>query len=366
MNFNPDPNKQAQEVIFSRKISKINHPPLLCNQNLIKSSSSQKHLGMVLGTKLDFNLHIKNVQSKVNKTIGLLRKLKNILSRQSLITIYKSFLRPHLDYGDIIYDGAYNSSFHENIESIHYNAALAIAGAIRGTSKEKIYQELGFESLQQRRWCRKLCCLFKIIKNRSPGYLFKLVPSSTSRYLTRNSDNISQIRTKHSFFKNSFFPSTINEWSNLDPDICNSESVGYFKSKILKFTRPKPNSIYNCHNPKGIGLITRLRLGLSHLHKHKFKHSSQDCLNSLCLCENDVETSSHFLLHCPTYSKEIMSFLNKIKNINYSILELSDTIITKTLLLVDSLLSDSTNTLILNSTIEYVIATKRFDDPIVT
>ena len=150
MNFNPDPNKQAQEVIFSRKISKINHPPLLCNQNLIKSSSSQKHLGMVLGTKLDFNLHIKNVQSKVNKTIGLLRKLKNILSRQSLITIYKSFLRPHLDYGDIIYDGAYNSSFHENIESIHYNAALAIAGAIRGTSKEKIYQELGFESLQQR------------------------------------------------------------------------------------------------------------------------------------------------------------------------------------------------------------------------
>ena len=113
---------------------------------------------MVLDTKLDFNVHIKNVQSKINKTKELLRKLQNILPRQSLITIYKTFIKPHLDYGDIIYDRAYNSSFHQNIESIQYNAALAITGAIRGTSKEKIYQELGFESLQQRRRYSKLCC----------------------------------------------------------------------------------------------------------------------------------------------------------------------------------------------------------------
>ena len=131
---------------------------------------------------------------------------------------------------------------------------LPITGAIRGTSKEKIYQELDFESLQQRRWYRKLCCPFTIIKNRSPSCLFQLVPSSTLRYLTRKSDSISQIRTKHNFFKNSFFPSTINECNNLDPDIRNSDSV----SKILKFIRPKPNSIYNCHNPKGIRVITRL------------------------------------------------------------------------------------------------------------
>ena len=152
MNFNPDPNKQAQEVIFSRKVNKINHPPLLFHQNLAKSSNTRKHLGILLDTKLDFNLHLKNVQSKGNKTIGLLRKLQNILPRESLVTIYKSFIWPHLDYGDIIYDRTYNSSFPQNIESIQYNAALAITDAIRGTSKEKIYQELGFESLQQRRW----------------------------------------------------------------------------------------------------------------------------------------------------------------------------------------------------------------------
>ena len=167
---------------------------------------------MVLDTKLDFNLHLKHVQSKVSKTIELLRKLQNILPKGLLSTIYKSFIRPHRDYGDVIYVQAYNSSFHQSIESIQYNAALAITAAIRGTSKEKNYQELGFESFQQKRWYRKLCCLFKIIKHRlPPSYLFQLVSSSSSRHLTRNSDNIPQIRTKHNFFKNTFSPSTINE-----------------------------------------------------------------------------------------------------------------------------------------------------------
>ena len=138
-------------MIFSRKTNKIDHPPLYFNQNLVKSSSTHEHLGMILDTRLDFNLHLKNVQNKVSKTIGLLRKLQNTLPRTSLITIFKSFLRPHLDYGDIICDRAYNTSFHLNIESIQYNAALAITGAVGGTSREKLYQELGFESLQQRR-----------------------------------------------------------------------------------------------------------------------------------------------------------------------------------------------------------------------
>ena len=213
------PNKQAQEVIFSRKINKIDHPLLYFNQNLVKSSSAHKYLGMVLDARLDFNLHLKNVQNKVNKTIVLLRKFQNTLPRTSLITIFKSSRRPLLDYGNIIYDRAYNTSFHQNIESIQYNAALAITGAVRGTSREKLYQELGFESLQQRRWYRKLCCLFKIINNQSPRYLFQLVPSPNTRYFSRNSENIPQLRTKHDFFKNSFFPSTIKEWDNLDPQI---------------------------------------------------------------------------------------------------------------------------------------------------
>ena len=89
---------------------------------------------MFLDSKLDFKEHIQNVPKRISKTIWLLRKLRNIVPKPSLITIYKSFIRSYLDYGDIIYYQAYTVSFHHKIESIQYNAALAIAGAIRGTS----------------------------------------------------------------------------------------------------------------------------------------------------------------------------------------------------------------------------------------
>ena len=123
--------------------------------------------------KMPFDDHIKMVFRKISKTIGLLRKLHNLLPRATLITIYKAFIRPHLDYGDILYDQAYNMSFHQKLESIQYNACLAITGAIRGTSKEKLYQEIGLEPLQLRRWYRKLGIFYKFFKSKSPQYLLR-------------------------------------------------------------------------------------------------------------------------------------------------------------------------------------------------
>ena len=96
------------------------------------------------------------ILNKVNKTVGLLRKLHNILPRPALLTIYKRFIRPNLYYGNIIYDQAYNTSFHQKLGLLQYNACLAITGAIGGTSREKIYEELGLESLHLRGWFRKL------------------------------------------------------------------------------------------------------------------------------------------------------------------------------------------------------------------
>ena len=182
MSFNPDPNKQAEEVIFSRKLKKFCHPSLRFNNNNVSQVSSQKHLGLTLDNRLTFDEHLTNVSNKISKTIGLLRKLQNILPRPALLTIYKCFIRPHLDYGDIIYDQAYNLSFHQKLESIQYNAALALTGAIRGSSREKLYQELGLESLQLRRWYSKLCCFYKIYNKQAPDYLTELIPTAM-RYI---------------------------------------------------------------------------------------------------------------------------------------------------------------------------------------
>ena len=77
-----------------------------------------------------------------------MRKLQKTLPRPALMTMYKAFVRSHLDYGDIIYDEAYNETFHQKLESIQYNACLGLLAAIRGSSREKLYHELGLESLQ--------------------------------------------------------------------------------------------------------------------------------------------------------------------------------------------------------------------------
>ena len=81
-------------------------------------SATQKHLGILLDVQLGFQGHLKNIYKKVKKTIGLLRKLHHTLPRLSLLTIYKSFIRTHLDYGDIIYDQAYTALFHQTIENL--------------------------------------------------------------------------------------------------------------------------------------------------------------------------------------------------------------------------------------------------------
>ena len=85
-------------------------------------------------------------------------------------------MRPLIDYGDIIYGQPQNESFCEKLESVQYKAALAITGTIQGTSREKIYLELGLESLKNRRWYKRLCCMFKIMNEVAPKYLTNLIP----------------------------------------------------------------------------------------------------------------------------------------------------------------------------------------------
>ena len=147
MSFNLDPTKQAHEVIFRPKAKEMYHSLLVFNNVSVSQLSSQKHLGVILDSKLIFDEHLKMVSLKISKTLGLLWKLQNLLPRSALIRIYKAFVKPYLDHGDILYDQTYNMFFHHKLESIQYNACLAITGAIRGTSKEKLYQELRLESL---------------------------------------------------------------------------------------------------------------------------------------------------------------------------------------------------------------------------
>ena len=275
MSFNPDPSKQAAEVTFSRKKIPLVQPDVIFNNSPVNSTHSQKHLGLVLDTKLTFDSHLKEKIAKANKGIGIIKRLYNNLPRNALLSIYKSFIRPHLDYADIIYDQPHNQSLSDRIESVQYNAALAITGAIRGTSRERLYQELGLESLSNRRWYRRLTMFFNIASGNCPTYLTNILPNRQTSYNTERNNLYYIYRANTNYFKNSFFPYSVNEWNKLTCDIRNSNSILIFKISLLGFIRPNSYSIFNINDPKGLKYLTRLRLNFSHLREHKFRHNFQ-------------------------------------------------------------------------------------------
>ena len=133
MIFNPDTVKQAIELCFSQKRDKIVYPPLEFNNNHVPSANSQKHLGLLSDSKLDFNEHVNNKITKCSKSMGIMKKLPLTLSITSLLTIYKTFVKPILDYTDIIYDKPLTEPFKDKLKMVQYNAAPVITGAFKGT-----------------------------------------------------------------------------------------------------------------------------------------------------------------------------------------------------------------------------------------
>ena len=136
MSFHPDPSKQSQEVIFSRKINKVYYPPLLFKNSTVQQISSQKHLGIHLDEELTFKHYINKKINKDNKGIGISHKLNHILPCSALLTIYRSFIMPLLNYGDVIYDKSENESFSSKTDSVQYNVSFVITGAVKGLPKK--------------------------------------------------------------------------------------------------------------------------------------------------------------------------------------------------------------------------------------
>ena len=179
MSFNPDPTKQAVQV------QTVNH---------------HKHLGLILDKKLVFASHINEKILKAQKGLGIIKSLSRFLSVKTLDQIFKMYIRPHLDFCDVIYhvpsitnpfDSSINLNYLMNtLERIQYNAALAITGSWKGTNLNKIYDELGWESLTDRRWSRRLFHFFKIQNNLTPPYLKDPIPPIRTHLFGSRSENV--------------------------------------------------------------------------------------------------------------------------------------------------------------------------------
>ena len=258
-----------------------------------------------------------------------------------------------------------NKRFNDMIESVQYNAALAITGCIRGTSRDKIYKELGIMSLYDRRNFRRLAFFYKIKNDLLPNYLKLLIPDEvvSTNYKFRECHR-NNIPTRTKKFQYSFFPHCVNAWGKLSKFITGSLSLSVFKSRYLQFFSVSPNSIYKIHNPVGLKYLTRLRVGLSHLKSHKFLHNFNDTPDQFCACDKkSIESTEHYLLFCPLYCPMRDQLFLDLQN-EISIIPFQKTFLTRLLLYGNESYSVHTNNFILKCSINYIMNTERFHGPL--
>ena len=401
MSFNPDPTKPAEEILFSHKRPRP-HPPLFFNGIEVKRVTEHKHLGLILDPLLNFAAHFKEKIAKARKGIGMIKQLRQYLATNVLDQIYKMHVRPHLDYCDFIYhipelkpdsddsDSEVDSStiacdsndetenINENtnrkislnfrmrtLESIQYQAALAVTGAWKGTSTVKIYMELGWESLHHRRYFRRITQFYKIMNGLTPKYLLDPIPMPRRHLFGRHITNdLYKVNCRNKRFLHSFYPDSINCWNELDPDIRKIETLSRFKSAILKTIKPQKRSIFRIHDPTGIRYIYQLRVGLSPLKHHKKRHRFLDTPNDTCLCGTGIETTDHFLVACPLFRMQrdrLLSVVTPIISKLHCWTSATNSARTNWLLYGDDKLDIGENSEILKSTIKFIRDTERFE-----
>ena len=373
MSFNPDPNKPAEEVIFSHKKVRQNHPPLFLNNIEVKNVNEHKHLGLILDSKLTFGSHINEKLSKARKGVGVIKFLSSYVPVKTLDQIYKMYVRPHLDFCDVIYHkpeitNLFDSSIRlsywmEQIERVQYQAALAVTGTWKGTSLNKIYDELGWEPLSKRRWFRRLVQFFKIQNNLTPQYLKTPVPTPrTHLYGTRTGNDIPNMKCNKNLYTSSFYPNAVKIWNDVGPELRLSVSLSAFKSEIIKIIRPVRRDVFNIHEPKAMSRLFQLRVGLSPLKHHKKLHKFNDTPTDICLCRMAAETTEHFLIQCDRYTDVRINLFQVINPILVSNgLHLPNDMLVKFLLYGDNTISIDDNKAVLAATLKFILKSTRFD-----
>ena len=334
---------------FSRRVNPI-YQPLFFGGEVLPNSPTHKHLGIILQSDCKWDTHINFLIAECRVLVSVLKSYKYRLSRKSLEIMYKSFILPHFDYGDVIWDNCTNK-LSDELEELHLDALRTIIGTVKGTSHHKIYTESGLPPLRERRRRHKLILFFKILNNLTPPFLQNLMPPLTSEinpYHRRRTHDRRAPMCRTELFKSSYFPSTTNLWNSLPLDIQTSTSLSQFKH-FLTLSDIAPPPYYYIGDRRTQIIHTRLRLNMSDLNSHLVaRHLSE---NSRCDCGYQDETSEHYLLDCPNYVYARNATINTL-NPNHIKLHL--------LLHGDRNLSIKINTCIISTALNFILLSERF------
>ena len=241
-----------------------------------------------------------------------MRRLKFKLDRKSLEIIYITFIRPLLEYSDVIWDNCTRYEKQE-LDKLQNEAARTATGATKHISLENLQDEVKWQPLQKRRDNQKLTLFSKM--NNKITHLSDLVAgtvSSATRYNLRNSYNIKPIQGRTNSYLSSFLPSTVRNWNNLPPEIAQSDSVASFKYNLNRGRTHVQKCFYSGNRHEQV-LHTRLRTHCSALNHDLFKKNISD--TPLCRC-GSVDNTLHFFFKCPFYTIVRNDLLHEVSTLH--------------------------------------------------
>ena len=305
--FNPI---KTEALIISRKLQTFNHPPLFMLNQQIVEVDTHKHLGIYLSNDGSWHKQISYIKEKAWARINIMRILNFVLDRKSLETIYISFIRPILEYGNEICDNCQQYE-KDDLEKIQVEAARIATGTTKLVSIASLYSEISWNSLDTRRKKQKLVLFYKMVNHLSPLYLSSFIPptvNETSRYNLRNANNISTINARTNQYFNSFLPSTIKDWNSLSQEHRNSTSVASFKHTLNQANIFVPKYFYVGDRRQQV-LHTRLRTKCSALNNEIYLKNLTD--TPLCRWGN-IENSEHLFLQCRYYHRQRLEMIQTI------------------------------------------------------
>ena len=347
--------EKSTVLLISRKLNPTPLLPVKIGRSVLTQTVNHRHLGLTLGSRFHWSEHIEGILNKSTKRLNMLQSLKNKLPRFSLETLYLSYIRPLLEYADIIWCNS-STNLLNSIENIQIRAAQIVTGAKRRTSHESLYKEIGWESLSQRRNTRKLIFIHELQVKKSPKHLYDLLPTSTipNRSL-RNPHQIPQFRFKTDFFRKSALPSSIDLHNKLHNRLKSLANIRSFKRELCKINAISKNKLYYFGNRRLQIITAQIRMNFSDLNFDLFRKHCID--NAMCSCNQAIETGYHYFFECKLFEQE----RHILFSVLYDVLEHNDLEFTLEVLLSGSShLPFALNKSIIYAAQNFIIASRRF------
>ena len=353
INFSPP---KTKTLLISNKGAPNNHPDLTLQGHIISSVPQHKHLGITLSNNLRWNAHINDVVTRCSKKVNMMKQFKYELDRKSLEIIYLSFIRPSLEYGDVLFAGTYESDLCK-LDRLQVDAMRIVTGATERSNINLLYEDLGWPRLETQRQQHSLALMYKVVHGLAPSYLQDIMPQRPEVQGTRHlrshaRDDIPVLFTRTESYRRSFIPYSTGLWNKLSRNIRNSPSLDSFKGTV-KGPKKEIKKLYYVGKRFPSIHHARMRIGCSKLNAH-LHYNLHVIPSPQCQCGSPLEDPSHFLFICPMFLAQRTSLLNKITQV-------SNNININTLLYGDPNITFEQNKILFEAVHKYITETHRFD-----